>query len=203
MHLLDQRVLGIVMLFLLGMLVIIKQIATGSILEKPRGSLRVWLVNVFNLLFLLIVNPLVAILLVTRQWEAADPTHLTIGIPWVLIGLEIAGLALVVAGYLLMAWALLRLRRNYQLGGSPPRATDEFVAVGPYRLIRHPMYTAALSISLGLAGLLQSVVLLALFGLYLGLIVGLIPVEEEGLCRAYGEQYIVYRRTVRRLRAYP
>ncbi len=147
MYLLDQRVLGIVILFLLGMLVIIKQLATGSIFEKPKGSPRIWLVNVFNLFFLLVVNPLAAILLVTRQWEAADPTHLVIDIPWVLVGLEVAGLALVVTGYLLMASALLRLRGNYQLGGSPPRAADEIVVVGPYRLIRHPMYTAALSIS--------------------------------------------------------
>ncbi len=61
------------------------------------------------------------------------------------------------------------------------------------------MYTAALSISLGLAVLLQSGMLLVLFGLYLVLIVELIPVEEEGLRRAYGEQYIVYRQTVRKL----
>ena len=67
MHLLDQQLVGIVVLLLLGMLVLIKQIATGSILEKPTGSLRVWAVNAFNLFFLLIANPLVAILLITQQ----------------------------------------------------------------------------------------------------------------------------------------
>jgi len=49
MHLLDQRILGIVILFLLGMLVIVKRVATGSILDKPQGSLLVQLVNIFNL----------------------------------------------------------------------------------------------------------------------------------------------------------
>ena len=71
----------LVVLLLLGMLVFIKQIATGAILEKPTGSLRVWAVNAFNLFFLLIANPLVAILLITQQLEAVDPTHLAIGVP--------------------------------------------------------------------------------------------------------------------------
>jgi len=51
MHLLDQRTLGIAILCLLGMLVIVKRVATGSILDKPQGNLRVQLVNIFNLFF--------------------------------------------------------------------------------------------------------------------------------------------------------
>ena len=135
-----------------------------SSIEKPQGNLRVWLVNVVNLFFLLIVNPLVAILLITQQLETADPTRLAINVPWLVTGLEIAGVMFYVLGYLLMAWALVRLAANYQLGGSLPRATDEMVMVGPYKLIRHPMYAAALSISLGLACLTQSLAFLALFG---------------------------------------
>ena len=52
MHLLDQRILGIAILFLLGMLVIVKRVATGSVLDKPKGNLLVQLVNIFNLFFL-------------------------------------------------------------------------------------------------------------------------------------------------------
>ena len=58
MHLLDQKILGIAILLLLGMLVIVKQVATGFILDKPKGNFMVQLVNVFNLFFLLVVNPL-------------------------------------------------------------------------------------------------------------------------------------------------
>ena len=54
MHLLGQRTLGIAILFLLVMLVTVKRAATGSILDKPKGSLLVQLVNVFNLFFLLV-----------------------------------------------------------------------------------------------------------------------------------------------------
>jgi len=51
MHLFDQRILGIAILFLLGLLVSVKQAATGSILDRPKGNLIVRLVKIFNLSF--------------------------------------------------------------------------------------------------------------------------------------------------------
>ncbi len=199
MHLLDQTIFGIVILFLLAMLVIVKQMATGSILEKPKGNLLVQIVNIFNLFFLLVVNPVAAILLITRSLSAVDPTHATIDNPSILTGLEIIGLVLYVTGFLLMAWALIRLGRNYQLGGSAPRAEDSIVTDGPYKLVRHPMYTAALTISLGLACLIQSWAFFGVFCIYLVLILLLIPMEDDGLRQAYGEQYVVYQQKARRL----
>ena len=74
MYLINQRILGIVIVLLLGMLVITKQVTTGSILDKPKGKFLVQLVNIFNLFFLLVVNPLVAILLITQQLATADPS---------------------------------------------------------------------------------------------------------------------------------
>jgi len=191
MLLLDQQILGTVILFLLGTLVIVKRIATGSILDKPKGNLIIRLVNIFNLFFLLVVNPVAALLLITRRLETIDFTHMTIDVPWFSMTLEIAGLVLYVMGFLLMAWALISLGSNYQLGGTAPRETDEMVVDGPYRLVRHPMYTAALSISLGLACLIQSLAFLSVFCIYVVLIALLIPLEEEGLQQAYGEKYLV------------
>jgi len=199
MHLLDQRILGIAILFLLGILVTVKGIATGSILDKPRGNLKVQLVNIFNLFFLLVVNPLVAILLITRRLATIDPTHLTIAEPWIVVVLEIIGLLMYAIGYFLMAGALVMLGRNYQLGGSAPRSEDKVVVDGPYRLVRHPMYTAALGISFGLVCLIQSWALFCVFCVYLVLIFLLIPVEEDGLQKAYGEQYLSYEQKTRKL----
>jgi len=99
---------------------------------------------------------------------------------------------LYVAGFLLMAWALTSLKRNYQMGGSAPRDTDRLVIAGPYRIVRHPMYAAALYISLGLACLTQSLACLAVFFIYLVLILQLVPLEEGGLQRVYGQQYTDY-----------
>lgn len=199
MHLLDQRILGIAILFLLGMLVIVKRAATGSILDKPKGNLMVQLVNIFNLFFLLVVNPIIAILLITRRLATIDPTHMTINKPWILMVLEIIGLLKYAIGYFLMAGALITLGRNYQLGGSAPRSEDKMVVHGPFRLVRHPMYTAALGISFGLACLIQSWALFCVFCVYLVLIFLLIPVEENGLRKAYGEQYVSYQRKTKKL----
>jgi protein-S-isoprenylcysteine O-methyltransferase Ste14 len=200
MHLLDQRTLGIVMLLLLSMLVTIKLLATGPILkDKPKGNLRIWLTHIFNLFFLLVVNPLAAILLITGHLEAVDPTRLAIDMRWLLMALEIVGMVLYVMGFLLMAWALIRLGSNYQAGGSDPRVADGMVMGGPYRLVRHPMYAAALVISLGLACVVQSLAFFSVFCIYFVLIILLIPAEEEGLRRAYGEQYIAYQQRVKRL----
>jgi len=194
MYLLDQRIFGIAMLFLLGTLVAVKRVATGSIFDKLNGNFIVQLVNVFNLFFLLVVNPIYAILLITQRLAAIDPTHITVNQPWVLIVLEIVGLSLYVIGFVLMAWALITLGRNYQLGGCAPRSDDKIVIGGPYRLVRHPMYTAALSISLGLACIIQSWAVFGVFFIYLVLILLLIPIEENGLRKAYDQSYCAYQK---------
>lgn len=66
------------------------------------------------------------------------------------------------------------------------------VTGGPYRLVRHPMYASVLSISLGLAFLIQSGSALLVFVLYVGVISFLVPIEEEGLREVYGESYAAY-----------
>ncbi len=187
------------MLFSIVILVIIKQLTTGSILEIPTGVLRVRLANIFNLFFLLIVLPLTAILLVIGKMDVSDPSHLNVSGTDLLLGLEIAGMVLYVWGYFLMIWALNTLRRNFHLGGSSPRSGDEMIKTGPYGLVRHPMYTAGLCIFLGLAFLVQSSALFFLFWIYLILIILMIPVEEDRLKQAYGEKYTVYQQDVKKL----
>jgi protein-S-isoprenylcysteine O-methyltransferase Ste14 len=199
MHLLNGQLLGIAILFLLGMLVTVKRLATGAIFDKPKGNLLIQLVNVFNLFFLLVVNPLAAILLINGSLASIDLAHVTIDLPWLLLVMETVGLGLYVIGFILMAWALVTLGRNYQLGGSAPRSDDKLIIVGPYKLVRHPMYTAALSISLGLACLIQSWVFFGVFCIYLALILPLIPLEEDGLRKAYGEPYAVYQNKTSKL----
>ncbi len=200
MHLVDQRVAGIVMLVALASLVIVKRAATGSIMrDTPTGGAWLWAVHVFNLCFLLVVNPLAAVLLVARRLEALDPTHVTVGPRPLLTGVEVAGWAFYLGGLALMAWALAALRAGYQAGGTAPRPGDELTARGPYRAIRHPMYAAALSISLGLAFVVQSGAYLAVFAVYVVTMIRLIPFEEAGLRKAYGEPYAAYQARTRRL----
>lgn len=195
----NQTVLGITILLLLQGLLIVKRLATGSIFDKPGGSFLVRGVNSFNLFFLLAVNPLAAILMITHQVGIVDTARIPVPAQWLLAAVEITGLAIYMLGYALMAWALIRLGGNYQLGGSAPRAGDALVMSGPYRWVRHPMYTAALGICLGLAFLAQSWALLGVFCIYLVLIRRLIPVEEQGLRQAYGATYVAYQKKTHRL----
>lgn len=195
----DDRVLAILIFAMLAMLVAVKQVATGRILDRPEGSPLVQLVNVFNLLFLLVVNPLAAVLLLTGDLAAIDPSHVEILEPGIRAAVQIVGLAIYVTGFAVMAWALVTLRRSYQLGGLAPRSEDQMVASGPYRFVRHPMYAAVLLISLGLACLTQSLIGLAVLGVYVVLLHLLIPIEESRLLSAYGESYAAYQRDARRL----
>ncbi len=199
MHLLDQRMLGAAILILLGILVGVKRAATGSIFDRPAGNFLVQLVNIFNLFFLLVVNPLAAILLIARRLPDLDPSRVTIHDSSILIGFELAGLAIFAFGYILMAWALITLGRNYQPGGSAPRSDDNLVSRGPYRLARHPMYGAALGISLGLACMVLSWAFFVVFCIYLVLVSLLIPYEEIRLRTAYGDQYVAYQQRTKRL----
>jgi protein-S-isoprenylcysteine O-methyltransferase Ste14 len=200
MHFLNQRTAGIFILVLWAMLMVVKGMATGSLLkDRPHGGVWIWLTHVFNFLFLLVATPLAAILLIVRRPEALYPTPLVLGMSGLRTGIGVAGMLLYGTGCILLAWALFTLRQNYQVGGSGPRASDELVTRGPYRFVRHPMYAAALCISLGLACLTQSLAYFCVFCIYVLLIVLLIPFEEEGLRRAYGGRYSAYRDTVKRL----
>jgi protein-S-isoprenylcysteine O-methyltransferase Ste14 len=190
MHLLNQRVAGIIILLLWAMLVVVKGMATGSLLkDRPHGGVWIWLTHIFNFSFLLVATPLAAILLIVRR-----PDTLALR-----TGIAVAGMLLYSAGCILLAWALFTLRGNYQVCGNVPRASDELVTRGPYRFVRHPMYSAALCISLGLACLTHSLAYFCVFCIYVLLIVLLIPHEEAGLRRAYGGRYSAYRDTVKRL----
>lgn len=99
MHTIDQKTLGVLIVLLLAILVAVKRLATGSILERPTGGLLLWLVNIFNLFFLLIANPLVAVLLVTERIEGFDPTSLEVSSGWLLIVVEIGGLIIYLKGF--------------------------------------------------------------------------------------------------------
>ncbi len=199
MHLLDPVVLGVVILVLLRVLVAVKQVSTGSVLDRPGGTFLVRLVNLFNLFFLLILNPLAAVGLLRRSLLRIDPTHAQLAPGSLLLRVKMIGLLLYFGGFGLMAWELITLGRIYQLGGTAPRRGDDVVLTGLYRSIRHPVYSAAISISLGLACLIQSLAFLAVFVIYLVWIIPLIRLEEQQLLRVDGKKYAAYQHGKARL----
>jgi protein-S-isoprenylcysteine O-methyltransferase Ste14 len=80
------------------------------------------------------------------------------------------------------------------------REGNTLVTTGPYRLVRHPMYSSALVVNVGVS--ILSANWLAAAGVLLGLLVlfaGRIPDEERMMIDAFGDEYRAYMERTGRL----
>jgi protein-S-isoprenylcysteine O-methyltransferase Ste14 len=131
-----------------------------------------------------------------------------VAIAWLVPGLRIyannwwtlgLGVALILAGVALRAWAIVTLGRYFrrEVTIEPGQA---LVRRGPYRLLRHPSYAGILLVfgGLGLA-----------FGSWVGAAIavlvvfaGMLPrigVEERALAQAFGADYVDYANSTARI----
>ena len=111
------------------------------------------------------------------------------------------GLALAAAGALLAALCIatfLTSGRGTPAPFDPPRV---FVATGPYRFVRNPMYVGGFGVLLG-AGLAVSSASIVLLAVAFLVIVHALVVlyEEPALTRTFGVSYLQYRSSVWRWR---
>ena len=112
--------------------------------------------------------------------------------------LELFGVALLIAGVLLMLWGLYTFAR-VRTGIIPMRPATQIVDHGPYRFTRNPMYAGmalayfggALMMNSGWSLLLLPFVMLAIYHL-------VIKREERYLSSAFPAGYDAYRKKVRR-----
>jgi len=124
--------------------------------------------------------------ILTSGGRAARP------VAWPAAALIAAGIAL----YLWCLWHFATTGRGTPGPWDPPR---RFVAVGPYRYVRNPMYISAALVIGGEALLFASLPLLVYFALFaLAVHTFVIAYEEPTLHRLFGEEYDAYRRRVRR-----
>ena len=134
-------------------------------------------------------TPLIAVIAVL-VWQAtrgrAGGPHVTVG-P-VLAGI---GLALWVAGLALAVWARLYIGRNW---GMPMSRREEpgLVTTGPYRFIRHPIYTGIIAAVVG-TGLAITVWALIGVALLTGFFVFSAYREEGFLVKEFPDSYPGYR----------
>jgi len=108
------------------------------------------------------------------------------------------GAALCVAGLMFCFWARATLGRNWS-GTITIKEAHELIIRGPYRLVRHPIYTGLLTMFVGTAmvtGNLAGVigVLLAFVSLWVKL-----KSEESIMLRQFPDEYAAYRRRVKRI----
>jgi protein-S-isoprenylcysteine O-methyltransferase Ste14 len=130
-------------------------------------------------------------LILTRHGASPAPAA------WYAVPVIVIGIAL----YLSCVWVFAAIGRGTPGPWDAPR---RFVAAGPYRWVRNPIYIAALLIVSGEAWLfLSGDLLLYAGGLAVAFRLLVIGYEEPRLRARFGEQYEAYRRTVSRWVPHP
>jgi len=126
--------------------------------------------------------------------------HLTwAAIPVGRLVLFIVGIALMVLGLALRAWSVIVLGRNFTVHVQV-REQQPVVDTGPYRVLRHPSYTALLLVCLGIGlALANWLALLVVVVLPTAAILLRIRVEERALLAGIGEPYRRFMMTRKRL----
>ena len=164
----------------------------GAAVERMRAVGRPSPVSlaVRNVLFTIVVPGLggawMPWWLLTRHGRAATPAA------WEAVPVIVAGVVL----YVWCVWNFAAVGRGTP---GPWDAPSRFVAAGPYRWVRNPIYVAALLVVLGQAWLFLSLALLA-YAVAMALCFHLFVTgyEERALRRRFGRTYLEYRRTVPR-----
>ncbi|TVQ30520.1 MAG: hypothetical protein EA376_12815 [Phycisphaeraceae bacterium] len=59
------------------------------------------------------------------------------------------GLAIFIAGYALQVWAIVEMGRHWRIGQDARDETVEYVARGPFPLLKHPIYVSLIMIAIG------------------------------------------------------
>jgi protein-S-isoprenylcysteine O-methyltransferase Ste14 len=200
MNLISEPGLGIFLLVVLSLQGGVMLACTGRFPQiKPERQGIVMMENCFNTAILLLFIPLIGVLLLTGYYPSLDLTRLTIGIPWLIYGLEAIGISLVLYGTALVVFGLLALRKTFQPGGFAPRSQDRLITWRIYSFVRHPLNAGVLAMVLGIALMVQSLFVIALFIIYLILVLPVISIEEKQLSEVFGEEYRSYSQKVKRL----
>jgi protein-S-isoprenylcysteine O-methyltransferase Ste14 len=112
--------------------------------------------------------------------------------------IEIVGIVLCACGAAIAIWARRVLARNWS--GSPTiKEGHELIQSGPYRLVRHPIYTGLLVMVLGTCmgdGRVRDLVLFLSTFVMLWI---MLKVEESFMCEQFPEVYPQYRNSTKAL----
>jgi protein-S-isoprenylcysteine O-methyltransferase Ste14 len=191
--------LGFMILGLLGLQGLFMRFSPGSLrIQKPDGGATAWIYNILNLGFLLGLTPLIAFCLIggfqdILEWGQLQSSAIK-PVPF-----QFIGIVCYVSGNGLLYWSRVVLGKSFRLGAVPPKQTDCLVISGPFRHVRHPMYSAVVLMSFGLSLILFNWVLLVFTLVFLAVIIRMIPLEEIQLTLAYNGEYRSYQSRTRRL----
>ncbi|MBV9094661.1 MAG: isoprenylcysteine carboxylmethyltransferase family protein [Streptosporangiaceae bacterium] len=119
--------------------------------------------------------------------------HAVTGDPW----LQGIGLAIFLLGLALAVWARVYLGRNWGMPMSE-KADPELVTTGPYRAVRHPIYSGIILAMIGtaIAVSLYWLTAVALIGAYF---IYSAVMEERHMASAFPDAYPKYKRSTKML----
>lgn len=111
--------------------------------------------------------------------------------------LGVIGAVVFASGLALAIWARVHLGRNW---GMPmtQKAEPELVTSGPYRLVRHPVYSGLLAALLGTA-LITNLIGLIIVAILCGYFYYSASIEEKNLTAAFPAAYPAYRASTKML----
>ncbi len=111
---------------------------------------------------------------------------------------EFAGLAMVLAGAGVAVWSRLVLARNWS-GAVELKVGHELIVRGPYRIVRHPIYSGLLLMFLGTALVRGTVQAFVAVGLFFALHVWKLRAEESLLARHFPGDFTAYQQRTKAL----
>jgi protein-S-isoprenylcysteine O-methyltransferase Ste14 len=110
---------------------------------------------------------------------------------------QLVGTVLVAAGIAFAVWARVHLGKNWS--GTPSmKEGHELITSGPYRFVRHPIYTGIILAVLGSA-LVSGVIWLAIFIIMTANFLYRIPIEERYMMQLFPGQYPEYKKRTKAL----
>jgi protein-S-isoprenylcysteine O-methyltransferase Ste14 len=105
------------------------------------------------------------------------------------------GILMVIAGLAFAVWARVYLGRNWS-GTVTVKQDHELIRTGPYRFVRHPIYTGLLFAILGTAVAFGEWRGLLAFGLLTGALLLKLRMEERFMSESFPDEYPRYRAEV-------
>ena len=151
---------------------------------------------------LIVLTPILSILLLKDILLPIEIISIKLNDSLTVEILEMVGLAFYLIGNLFIYLSRIVLWSSFRPGAVPPDSKDKLIVAGPFKLMRHPMYFAVIIMTLGLALIIHSWLFLMFFIILSYTIFKMIPVEEEQLINAYGDDYINYKKKTKKLFPY-
>ncbi|MBN1920979.1 MAG: isoprenylcysteine carboxylmethyltransferase family protein [Anaerolineae bacterium] len=158
--------------------------------QEAVGREGLWSIVLRLLLFLWMVTAVV-LYAVYPPWFRVLTVPLPLWLRWVGAGLALLSVPL-------LAWVHSALGRHWSTS-LQFKTEHRLIQTGPYRWVRHPMYTVLFSFFIGLGLLSAHIVMLGLAALAVTVVGVRIPKEEAMMVAQFGEEYRTYMQHTGRL----